>query len=339
VETDPPETGEIADNAVRCLSFLYRTEGVFAPATEEAFKLDASFDVLASTGIGDPGTGYANAVADDMTDIYLLLASVRQIWFNDRQRLGSGSLDRVEFGRRATEYVLALHRGLLRWSSVTDDAKSKLHDPSHRTEMFRRIPGLLELAEQLVILPLRLRGKGIPDAGSHDPSVPADGTGSAMPPSAPETDITETPRRSAVARIVNHLNCFGRYYTGEFLQFLHEWTGVAAVVELIASLPNPVDRALIDLLDFERSFVDGTTWVVPFAEVIDAQAAVDAFLQDGSDVTALKEFETETAVRMPSNGVHLEAAPGRCVLPGLPNDSAGWPVPVASSVDFGFPSG
>ena len=72
--------------------------------------------------------------------------------------------------------------------------------------------------------------------------------------------------RPAVARVVNHLNCFGRYYTEEYLQFLHEWTGVAAVVELMASL-DAVHRSFIDFLDFERSFVDGTAWIVPFAEV------------------------------------------------------------------------
>ena len=60
--------------------------------------------------------------------------------------------------RRATEYVVVLYKGLAGWAGVDADHKRKLHDTSNRTEMFRRIPAFLELAEQLVVGPLKMRG-------------------------------------------------------------------------------------------------------------------------------------------------------------------------------------
>ena len=113
---------------------------------------------------------------------------------------------------------------------------------------------------------------------------------------------------------MNHLNCFGRYYTEEFLHFLHEWTGIAPIVELMASLDDEY-RFLIDYLDFERSFVDGTCWIVPFTSALDAQAATSAFMNAHVDFSALPETSLSRTVRMPAEGLHIEATAGECVFP------------------------
>ena len=38
LETQPPNTGEIASNAIRCLSFLFSDTGVFAPVSELPYR-------------------------------------------------------------------------------------------------------------------------------------------------------------------------------------------------------------------------------------------------------------------------------------------------------------
>jgi hypothetical protein len=331
LETQPPNTSEVADSAIRCLEYLYDVDGVFVTIPLDQFDIDISFDptfgAVAPFPLG-ARTGFIDALETKTSDIYMLLAGIRHLYQRDASDRTAGRLGIVEFRRRATEYVLALYNGLPNWASVDVTDKRRLHDASHNTELFRRIPAFLELAELQVVTPLKTQGAEQP-AATEVTEEAEGGEGEPAPPPRITTALLDGPRRTAVARVVNHLNCFGRYYTEEYLQFLHEWTGVAAVVELMASLENPDHRALIDFLDFERSFVDGTAWVVPFAEVFDAQIAADKFLQDGSDLSALKQFKTATDVRMPASGVHVEATPGQCILPKLPGDSSGWPLPPA----------
>jgi hypothetical protein len=119
------------------------------------------------------------------------------------------------------------------------------------------------------------------------------------------------------------LNCFGRFYTEEFLNFLHEWTGVTAVVELVAGLDDEY-RGLLSYLDFEQSFIDGTSWVVPFVAGLDAQTAASAFLDKPVDLSKLSDPATAQVVKMPAEGLHIEIAPGECTLSGIPVDSRDW---------------
>ena len=103
LETQPPHTGEVADNAIRCLFFLFNATGVFAPATEDAYDIEVSFDPDAPVtgspfGFG-PGTGFYDAVANDLTDLYLLMASVRFMYRRDGTALAAGDLDSVKFLR------------------------------------------------------------------------------------------------------------------------------------------------------------------------------------------------------------------------------------------------
>jgi hypothetical protein len=332
LETLPAGHGEISNNAVRCLSFVLFDTGVFAPGTEGNYDIDNSFDVAWSSD-----SGFRDARALDVSDLYLLLAGVRFMYRRDQQALEQGDLEMVEFLRRATEYVVVLYNGLSSWTSVPADDKRKLHDTDQMTELFRRIPAFRELAEQLVVVPLKLQGEQ-PSPGTETSDGAESGEDGTVSAPTSTTAAWTSPRTSRQARVVNHLNCFGRYYTEEYLQFLYEWTGVATIVELMASLDD-AHRSLVDFVDFGRSFVDGTAWVVPFADVADAQAVADAFLEDKGDLSALKPLDAENVIRMPANGVHVEAAPGQCVLPGLPGDSSGWPLPPAAypwtgSTDF-----
>ncbi|WP_406485929.1 hypothetical protein [Streptomyces phaeochromogenes] len=322
LEIQSIDTGEISANAARCMGFLFSAIGVFAPASEGDYQIDESFDVALSR------SGFTDAQNNDMTDLYLLMAGVRFMYLRDARDLAIGGLEVVEFLRRMIEYVIVLYNGLSGWSGVSADNKRKMHDGSHLTEQFRRIPAFRELAEQLVVTPLKLLGEE-PSSGTET-SDGAEGEDEGPESATTSTTTASTnPRTTKQARVVNHLNCFGRYYTEEYLQFLYEWTGVATIVELMASLDD-AHRSLIDFLDFERSFVDGTAWIVPFAEAADAQAVADAFLEDGGDLSTLKPIDTDIAITMPANGVHVEAAPGQCLLPGLPGDSSGWPLPPAA---------
>jgi hypothetical protein len=327
-DSQPVDTGEISSNAIRCLQFMYDDPAVFAPVGTPNFGIDESFDMTPMLN-----SGFSDAVANDLTDYYLLMASIRHLWRRDAADFTAGRIDAVEHARRAVEYVIVLNSGLAGWPSTAPDDKRKLQDASQRTEQFRRIPGFLELAEKLVIEPLGTRaGEGSPaDASSGQSS---DNQGSSQSTTGQTQDVAgqtvggntvrpDNPRLSPQARIVNHLNCFGRFYTEEFLHFLHEWTGITAIVELVAGLDDEY-RSLLSYLDFEQSFVDGTSWVVPFEAGLDAQTAASAFLDEPVDLSKLSDLAVAQAVRMPAEGLHIEVAPGECTLPGVPVDSRDW---------------
>jgi hypothetical protein len=326
-DSQPLDTAEISSNAIRCLQFMYHDAEVFAPVTRPNFGIHESFDVTLSN------SAFEDSVANDLTDYYFLMAAVRYLWRRDAADRQADRIDAVEFGRRAVEYVIVLHSGLAGWPSTAPDDKRKLQDASQRTEQFRRLPAFLELAEKLVLEPLGTRAEGgTPADGGGGQS--SDNQGSSQDTAGQTQDIAghavagtivrpDNPRLSPQARIVNHLNCFGRFYTEEFLHFLHEWTGVTAVVELVASLDDEY-RSLLTYLDFEQSFVDGTSWVIPFAAGLDAQTAASAFLDQPVDLSKLSDLAVAQTVRMPAEGLHMEVAPGECTLSGVPVDSSDW---------------
>jgi hypothetical protein len=326
-DSQPVDTGEISNNAIRCLQFMYDDPAVFAPVGTPNFGIDESFDLTLAN------SGFSDSTANDVTDYYFLMASVRHLWRRDAADLTSGRIDAVEYARRAVEYVIVLNSGLAGWPSTAPDDKRKLQDAGQRTEQFRRIPGFLELAEKLVIEPLGTRADGGTSTDTES-NPPAYNQGSTQATVGQTQDILgqtvigttvgpDNPRLSPQARIVNHLNCFGRFYTEEFLNFLHEWTGVTAVVELVAGLDDEY-RGLLSYLDFEQSFIDGTSWVVPFVAGLDAQTAASAFLDKPVDLSKLSDPATAQVVKMPAEGLHIEIAPGECTLSGIPVDSRDW---------------
>lgn len=114
-------------------------------------------------------------------DTYMLLAGIRHMYQRDVSDSTAGRLGMVELRRRATEYVLALYTGLSSWASVEADTKRKLHDASNYTELFRRIPAFLELAELQVVTPLKIQGAE-PPAATEVTEEAEGGEGEPAPP-------------------------------------------------------------------------------------------------------------------------------------------------------------
>lgn len=312
------DTGEISSSALRCLNFLFEDDYIFATPFFIQFDIEDAFDMTLE------GSVLNDAQDNDLTDYYFLMTSARYLWRRDRTEYGAGAIDAVEYGRRSIEYVLMLHSGLSDWPAATAETKFAMYRGASLAEQFRRIGSFLELTEQLVLEPLGRHGPVRSGASTQDTpatgedSSPQDGAGTSTGPRA------DNPRLSPQARIVNHLNCFGRFYTEEFLHFLHEWTGVSPVIELMAGLEESAYRALLNYLDFERSFIDGTCWIVPFASGLEAQTAASAFMDTTVDFSKLSEPVVSKTVRMPAEGLHIEAVPGECVLPDLPTSSHEW---------------
>lgn len=308
IDESKADIGDIAENAIRCLDFMLFDTGVFAASGESDYDIDLSFDVQQAD------SSFSDAIANDLTDYYLLMASVRFLWNRDKTEFSGGDLNSVEFERRAIEYVQMLYDGLRPWMGISADDKRKLHDTNQKTEQFRRIPAFLAMAKELVLNPL---GMQRPQSGSSENEEEGEGEGEREPEiSAPN------PRASAAARLVDHLNCFGRYYTEEYLHFLHQWTGVSSIEELIASAPT-VLRQFLPYLSFEESFINRTSWVIPFVDTISADKAVGCFT-NGQGLGELEPVQETFKTRLPSDGVHFEAVPGKCQLPDLPTDSVPW---------------
>ena len=120
--------------------------------------------------------------------------------------------------------------------------------------MFRRIPAFLELAEQLVVGPLKMQG------GQQQPSG-AEGTGEAGAEKGVGPRLAGTnwsagwPTYDRCGPGGGPLELLWPLFTEEYLQFLHEWTGVAAIVELMASLDDAHRSLLTSSTSSARSLM------------------------------------------------------------------------------------
>lgn len=323
IDENNVDAGDVYENAIRCLDFFY-AEPFVLPSTSIRFHIDDSYTIEENLSLAETllagGTGISDALSNDVTDYYFLMASIRFLWGQDQDSFNDGNLTKVERGRRAIEYVRMLHHGLQSWTGMKADDKRKLHDESHRTEQFRRIPGFIEMAKELVLNQV----DKIANAGENSEE---DDEQESTEPLTESWNASSSTRSSGSARIVNHLNCFGRYYTEEYLHFLHEWTGITAIEELVSSAGQEL-RDYLPFLSFEESFIHRTSWIIPLIDLINAPDAVQAFLEDDS-FSDIEPYTICFETRHPADGVHMEAVPGTCNLPDLPSiSSADWIAPI-----------
>lgn len=144
-----------------------------------------------------------------------------------------------------------------------------------------------------------------------------------------------------VARVEDHLNCHAAYYTERYLHYTARTTQMSAVIELAKAIlslePNgsPVHLPDVDpevLADFDAGsvFLDGSRVVIPakVASSLDQSADLLMALDHGT-----KRFEggllrTEE-LTIPTDGMHLEPVPGKCVLQGISPEPVSGPIHVA----------
>ncbi|MDQ4144713.1 MAG: hypothetical protein M3198_13410, partial [Actinomycetota bacterium] len=131
-----------------------------------------------------------------------------------------------------------------------------------------------------------------------------------------------------IRRIVEHLSCHQDYYVQRFVAYLAARTNHVTVARFAADV---IDRLLVipeeqqeirEALDPASTFLDRSEIIVPSPLSYTYEELLDIL---GGSPDDYDEHETPSAlaqVDLPFDGVHIEIAPGTCVLPDVPEPVA-----------------
>jgi hypothetical protein len=203
----------------------------------------------------------------------------------------------------AIDLVLSLESSLTpRWLQAEEaDKMSNMLDYSSYTEIFRRLGGFLTMASG-ILRPL-------------------------LQPLIEEREAAQNAKRAefVVQRVVDHLACYSELYTQRYLQYISDQTSMHAIRALALGILTgkygissdaPGYPYYKELFEPEAAFLDGNDIVVPRRKI--------PFRKIPFEIPGV-DFErpplgmlSREDVIAPCDGIHVEAAPGECVLPDLP---------------------
>jgi hypothetical protein len=296
------------------------------PQTDANFP-DTCFDakLLKSTwnGIfsleGAPYTGLSEAIGTDekralgLGEVYCALGYYRAIfrheqdWLaepRERTRLVQLALSIADQVGSTWEAFKAIGEGGLK--SEANTYLWYVFNTDSYTEVFRRLPGFLSLVK-----------------GWLAPLVSATWE-------QEEQKKQVEAATAAVDRLLKHLQFHAGFYTRKYLSYLAgEAEGHAIVefankaIESTGRLGPSVPETLQSVFDANRAFVDGNQIIVPGMQPLNSEdmAKLAAVLPGSGTVppelppASVKPVVVE--LEIPSDGIHIEVAPGLCVLKGV----------------------
>jgi hypothetical protein len=130
--------------------------------------------------------------------------------------------------------------------------------------------------------------------------------------------------RQTFQRLTKHLVCNESYYTQRYLRYMADRTNNQAIVDLASSVLQKIGSVLptSPLLSFDtdRAFIDKNQIIVPGLTALSADDLVKiGQLVLGADSGAIAPpLPSVVQLDVPTDGIHLEVAPGACVLPNVP---------------------
>ncbi len=169
-------------------------------------------------------------------------------------------------------------------TAVTDAGNVRgILDDAQFTEIFRRLSGFLAMI-----------------SGMLNPLV------AAADPKEQEEAV------SALDRLKRHLGCHKNYYIQKFLVYVARQTDNQDIVDFVnrviaRAFTGPLLTQVNRTYDVERSFVDRQQIIVPSFDPISP-----AVFGEGRITPTVIEVD------VPSDGIHLEAAEGACILANVP---------------------
>jgi hypothetical protein len=208
---------------------------------------------------------------------------------------------------REVEFAVALADAIRDdWTALAADAAANLMDIGDRTEIIRRVPGFLSMVDGL-LKPLLEVAKA-----------------------EEEASVARDRAEDVIDRVVAHLHCNRGFYVRKFLEYLlaktrgHAFEALLRdILEIvIANHPVPVPTLTEVLHAFAplNGILDGYQFVVPSPDPMDpvsGQIWIDSFAAHPAPI--MPNFvPREDAVTIPTDGVHIEAVPGNCILRDLP---------------------
>jgi len=271
-------------------------------AGKNANNVSLSFDAqLASSGLSD-------SLAHHLGAIFVILNFFYAV-FNAPSPTAAGSLvDNDDDAAIRTASVLAADVGK-KWDTLYPDYSKDpadtdikdIMDNKQFTEIFRRLPGFLTLVNGAVG-PLLGAAQQAEDAAN-----------------------AQAQANYLLTRLITHLSANRNYYVQNYLTYISEQTRNQAIIDFAESVLEkcnlPTDNP--EAFDTQRAFVDGQQIVIPTFTPLTADEVTNygtEIFGDASTASGTVEEPIPEVVEIdiPCDGVHIEVAPGGCVLPDVP---------------------
>jgi len=249
-------------------------------------------------------SGFSDAMENNVAVVFSILAFYNRLYHDHVLPVG---------GRVAVEVAMSLDRALApRWTDVEEtDAITNVIDASQATEVFRRLGGFLTMT-----------------------------SGMLRPLLEPAEEERETRRRAeraefVINRVVEHLNCHARYYTEAYLGYIGGATRMQAVYRLAAEVLEgrliDADQDALAHFDPEAAFLDANRIVMPLRVPLtpeELDALLHALDPDAGAIEVELGLLDTQRLTIPTDGVHIEASAGACVLGGIPDEPISGPLHV-----------
>lgn len=290
---DPVDEAEARTLAVDALQYLFFEPIVVGdPASHENWDVAISLD----------GTSNAldDAVGNNLGIEYTTLVFYKR--FYER-------LTPVDRERWAIRVAVTLAESLgPSWATAEDGNVANVLDRHNPTEVLRRLSGFLSLVDKL-LKPLL---------------TPAEDARMAR-------DASER-AEFVIARVVAHLGCYQDYYVQRFLDYVYRRSDGLTIVRLFHDVLAATGRtALLRHYDPSAGFLEGNRFVVPARKPVSLGTGFGwgEALRGVSGNEGIPKPRVVIAT-VPTDGVHIEPAAGRCVLAELPPE----PINVNTEMKF-----
>jgi hypothetical protein len=281
------------------LHYLFDEPNIFD--TPDIFGVSSNDPALSYNGslnlFGEAASGLVDAVANHAGAIFTTMNFFFRIWRDLPDSLRDA---------QAITIALALADGTkARWEALigaeADNAAGVL-DLNDFTDALRRLSGFLAVVDGM-LRPL-------------------------MQPLEHEREAAAAAERAefVIARVVQHLGCYQNYYVQRFVAYLASSTNHITVArfvsDVIGRLPlSPAEEQMYrESFDQATAFLDRNEIVVQSPQSFTYEELVE--ILDGSQDGEAEVPSASAEVDVPFDGVHIEIAPGSCVLPDVPVPAA-----------------
>jgi hypothetical protein len=194
-----------------------------------------------------------------------------------------------------------------KWKTFVDNKQDALAvlDEDDLTEIFRRLSGFIAIVKDRLL--------GLLAAAADDQKAILDQAQAAF----------------VLYRLIKHLVCNENYYIQQFLVYIAAKTNNQTIIDFVNQLIDATGRispeipdVLRRVFDVNRSFVSKQVILVPSVRPLTAPDLVNVVRPLSDDPAAEFSFDDITPtiadIEVPADGIHLETAPGLCVLPDVP---------------------
>ncbi len=290
------------------LRYLYDVPNIFnfagggLPGGADIDLPGFTFDSNTVVGRGENPevTGYLRSLRNNMLIPFTTLAFFYRIY----KEMDNETLDAF-----AVPMASALEKALTPLWKLTETNKTdfKALEPLTYTEVMKRLNGFLAMIKYMLTPLLGVEESGV--------------------------DKKEAALQAANAsnRLVHHLNCHQNYYIQQYLFYISQKTNNQAIIDFVNNVidltpginipPVKIPTLLRLVLNIGRSYIDGQQIIVPGFRTLDKDDILQLPLVDPNkppfDFNKIKPI-IDKEIDVPSDGVHLEVAAGKCILKDLP---------------------